>query len=92
MFSVPLLVNCMGVKRLRHPPGSWKNLTNVNFARTREENDRGNSVTRPQSDGTTDEQNTNRGDGLERFIDSWSTHSRVRPAPQQSWNSLMLAR
>ncbi|MDA7978276.1 MAG: hypothetical protein MPJ50_05835, partial [Pirellulales bacterium] len=36
MFAVPLLVHCMGVKRLRHPPGGWKNLTNVNFARTRE--------------------------------------------------------
>ena len=36
MFTVPLLVNCIGVKRLRHPPGGWKNLTNDNFARTRE--------------------------------------------------------
>ncbi|MDA7979775.1 MAG: hypothetical protein MPJ50_13490, partial [Pirellulales bacterium] len=25
----------MGVKRLRHPPGGWKNLTNDNFGRTR---------------------------------------------------------
>ena len=25
MFAVPLLAHCTGVKRLRHPPGGWKN-------------------------------------------------------------------
>ena len=55
MFAVPLLVHCIRVKRLRHAPGGGKNLTNVNFAGTRESMARGerhgNSITRPLSDG-----------------------------------------
>ncbi|MDA7980641.1 MAG: hypothetical protein MPJ50_17935, partial [Pirellulales bacterium] len=43
MFAVPLLVHCIGVKRLRHPPGGWKNLTDDNFARTSESRARGES-------------------------------------------------
>ncbi|MDA7980475.1 MAG: hypothetical protein MPJ50_17080, partial [Pirellulales bacterium] len=45
--------------RLRHPPGGWKNLTNVNFARTPEsragEERRGNSIAAREAMGTVDE-------------------------------------
>ena len=80
MFAVPLLVHCIGVKRLRRPPGGMKNLTNVNFARTHQSltcgKRYGSFIARPRSNGRATKEH-HQGDVLECFVDACSAGSRA---------------